>query len=419
MALTIVNILNLPEGTEVKVGDKTEVAPSTGGVQFLLAEGSYTATVTYQGLSYNVSLSVPKSVEDRIAEATAGLKTAEEVQAEIDVAVNTAVANATANMKTPEQVQAEVELAVSNALETSQGYVDVVEIKDNTAYGAGPNGEDWVKFSMSFRINNNITPKAAKVRYKKDHNEDEVVTLTDGELYTINIVDIPPANGIASPTVESVEVLAGNNKILDAVDTKLSIVETQSPVVVPPAENYIDIVTAIDGEPMPDGTILPRRHVEVKLLDNTVSLEGEAYVSGSWNWMPLNADDNGTYFIYTRKEDSSIVYRNIRVKKDNKVVQIVDVAFTVKENKITTTKVPAVDYQVRENPDDEFATKMSVTNTTGHNLYYRDPEVQSTHKLTLSPGETVLFNNNKEVFMYMTDPSTAYDGLVYVVKKPQ
>ena len=109
MANTKVKISGIQNGLTAKV-DGQDIPINSGIIDTTLPIGNHVIKF-YSGstLMFTKAIVVPKSTEDKIAEATVGMKT----QAELDQAV----ATATAGLKTPEQVQAEVQTQVDSTRE--------------------------------------------------------------------------------------------------------------------------------------------------------------------------------------------------------------------------------------------------------------------------------------------------------------
>ncbi len=196
MALTAVALNNVLAGSTLELNGTT-YTEANGIISLDLAEGTYQATMRHLTNVINVTLNVPKSNADQLQTLINAGGLMDTATCTANTA--TAVANATAGMVT----QASLEEAINITLETSQGYLNLKEI-ETSVVGA----VSGVKFN--FTIDMMIEPLATKIRIKENGVADRVIVLvkTDNSSQVISIL------GVSSV----VEVLAGNNRVVDKID---------------------------------------------------------------------------------------------------------------------------------------------------------------------------------------------------------
>ena len=197
---TKVKISGIQNGLTAKV-DGQDIPINSGIIDTSLTEGNHVIRFYSDStLMFAKAIVVPKSTDELVDLATVGMKT----QAELDQAV----ATATAGLKTPEQVQAEVQTQVDTALENSQGYIDIMSL-------------DTVAHTIHFKVSDTITPKATGIRYIK----------ADGtKIY--NAISASREAGTNYLDWVAIEVLSGNNKVIDKIDLSFDItVPTPAPVI--------------------------------------------------------------------------------------------------------------------------------------------------------------------------------------------
>jgi len=305
MALTAVNIVNLPEGTTLKVGNIEKVADAAGAVLLELTEGQHAAELEYGGQVYSITLNVGKSTADRIQEATVGLKTQAELdaavaaataglktQADLDTAVATAVALATANTVPQadlDTVNAQLAQETANAVEIGKGYIDATALA--IVETANQFGAKSYTVSIKYSVDKVKTPLVAKVRetfYTGDTQDILIADAVDNREVIVYRND-----GANAPTVTKIEVIAGNNKVIDTYDLAFTNTITMLPdpvATVTPSMEEVTIATTntvqVKTRNVPNGTLYlydVNKSTYVSsdpIVSNTVTFNG-TFVAGA------------------------------------------------------------------------------------------------------------------------------------------
>jgi hypothetical protein len=202
MALTKTTIKWSGENADITIdGNTTTNVTSPYIVE--LTQGDHTCKIVEDGVTiYEDTLHVPKALVDRVEE---------EIQSR--------------NLVTQTQLQAQIE----TALEASQGYIDIVEVKDESTYGQNGNETETI-WSLYYKI---VQPQGGSVPAKvKLIDAADRETINDVELgvtKSVMFVLHSDSNGDSLATIKEIQVLAGNNKVIDKLDLNLVLTETDEP----------------------------------------------------------------------------------------------------------------------------------------------------------------------------------------------
>lgn len=194
--------VNIGENKSGSITVNGNTYTGTGIIDFALPQGEYDANITVEGVTVVRHLVVPKSTEDIVSDLIAS-----------------------GGYLTPAQVNT----AVTQAISAAQGYVDFVSIdKDATTY------------TLSFKVNTNIAPVAAKIRTTTVGNATSETAVTVDQVYTVPLIS--PDVQDNSNAVKLIEVLDDQNNVIDKVDLDLLSNFTGGSNVV---QNFFDVKSVV------------------------------------------------------------------------------------------------------------------------------------------------------------------------------
>jgi hypothetical protein len=208
-----------------------------------LPQGDHTCTIIQNGKTiYNDTLHVPKALADKVEE---------EIQSR--------------NLVTQSELQTQVE----TALETSQGYIDIVEVKDESVYNTGQNSDETLtQWKLYYKV---VQPQGGSVPAKiKTIDENDQATTVNVDLNATNsalLVYNPPAGGADQATIKEIQILAGNNKVIDKLDLSMIVTETDVPVVCDCGPLTVHMI-AMDNDIKTYELSRPYHYIYVKLAGN-------------------------------------------------------------------------------------------------------------------------------------------------------
>jgi hypothetical protein len=170
-----------------------------------LPQGDHTCKIVQGNKTiYEDTLHVPKALADKVEE---------EIQSR--------------NLVTQDQMQTQIE----TALEASQGYIDIVEVKDESIYNTGQNGKStFTQWKLYYKV---VQPEGGSVPVKiKTIDTDDHATTVDVDFDATNkalLVYDPPVGGAPQNTIKEIQILAGNNRVIDKLDLSMLVTETDAP----------------------------------------------------------------------------------------------------------------------------------------------------------------------------------------------
>jgi phage terminase large subunit-like protein len=168
-----------------------------------LLVGEHTCRIVENGVTiFDDTLHVPKALADKVDEEITNR-----------------------NLVTRSELQTQIELAI----EATQGFIDIVRIQDESSYNVGANNDETItQWSLYYKI---VQPAGAvpavKVKTIDNYEHTNIVDVNADTVYSAIIVRDPvDAN---YPIINEIQVLAGNNRVIDKLDLTMLVLETDEP----------------------------------------------------------------------------------------------------------------------------------------------------------------------------------------------